>query len=334
VADRAALEGLLRELKLASSPIGRVKLLGRAWRTLRALDPAQLRELAREAGLERAEGLLRRLAKDEGRLTPRLLLRVLRRARDVDAGQVDTVVRAIRDPERRNELLRDGLDAVEGWLDGGGVAGQAPALEAEPAPAATAEPVSAPAVAPPEIPAAKPTELPAEATPREPHETVARPAKPPPAAAVEVVRTHRPTPAPYVPERDGAEVTPPPPSERTEEVEDVIAEIAGAPTTIQRLGTLREELDALADADVEELERVLDLFPDGWARRRALAFLLRAGVPRELMHAVFLIERLGSPAARRWCAGVLLDSRPLAEHERTALAERHGVFRHRRPAAV
>ena len=50
------LKQLLRALQETSSPVGRVKLLARAWRTLGRFDPRELRELAASAGLHEVEG--------------------------------------------------------------------------------------------------------------------------------------------------------------------------------------------------------------------------------------------------------------------------------------
>jgi hypothetical protein len=48
-------------------------------------------------------------------------------------------------------------------------------------------------------------------------------------------------------------------------------------------------------------------FPDGWARRRALAALLEAGIPSQVDDALNLIECLGREMDRRWCLGILAD---------------------------
>ena len=320
--DRAALEQLLRELKLAATPIGRVKLLGRAWRVLRRLDPGEMRELATEAGLDRAEGLLERLARSRGKLTPGLVLPLLKKLRGVEARQVDAVVRSLRNPRRRDELLRDGLDAVESWL--------------EPAPVPVS-PETPPVVTPHIPPEPIAVELDEEAIEEPPaaEPVVASPppvvipravvAAPPLAAAIEhppIATSHREP----EPQHEQEDVRPRP------EVDDLVTRLAREKMLLRRLRLLRQDLEQLRDADVDTLERVLESFQSGWSRRRALSMLLSAGIPAKLMHAVYLIEQLASPSARRWCTGALLDHRQLTSDERQALAERHGVFRHRRIA--
>jgi hypothetical protein len=327
VNEGLGLEHLVRELRNVSSPIQRIKLLGRGWRTLRRLDRSQLQELARRAGLERAEGYLEILAREKGRLSPSLLLQIVQRFKGVDTGDVNDLVRDLGDPERREELLRGGLEAVEDWLDEPDAEDREPA--AEPPPAADPEPDEpdipiVPAVAEPPEAAVEveppPPKAPAAPTPTWPAGPAARPT----AAAV-------PKPPSVAPPRELAVV--PPRLESTDEGPDeVLRLLKDAPSTQRRLAVLRREIERVAELDVEGLHRLLDLFPDGWARRRALAALLVAGVPAKLVHAVFLIEQLASPTARRWCAGTLLDSRQLTEDERRALIERHGLFPHRRPA--
>jgi len=66
------------------------------------------------------------------------------------------------------------------------------------------------------------------------------------------------------------------------------------------------------------LGAVLETFPDGWARRRALLELLRAGVPDSLDDAFSLIETLASDRDRLWCLGTLADSREIPEGDREA----------------
>lgn len=66
------------------------------------------------------------------------------------------------------------------------------------------------------------------------------------------------------------------------------------------------------------LGSLLEAFPDGWARRRALLELLRAGVPAALDDVFALIETLGSDRDRLWCLGTLAESREIPEQDREA----------------
>jgi hypothetical protein len=338
VSNGAGLEDLLRELRGAASPVQRVKLLGRAWRSLRRFDRAQLQELARRAGFDHAEGFLERLARDKGRMTPSLLLQIVQRVKNVDAGEVDDLVRGLRDPDRREELLHGGIEFVDEFLD------EREAEEPEEAAAALTpeEPEAEPPSPPPEPEVESPQPIPLAAAETEaaaPEEEEIVPEPPPverpttkpaaPVAAVPAVATAlNARPAQRAPE---VRVPPEPVVSTDVDADAVVARLTNTPSTQRRLGILRTELDGIGKLDVDGLQRLLELFPDGWARRRALTTLLRAGIPTTLMHAVFLVEQLASPMARRWCVGALLDSRQLTPDERAALIERHGLFPHRRP---
>ena len=67
------------------------------------------------------------------------------------------------------------------------------------------------------------------------------------------------------------------------------------------------------------LRSILDGFPDGWARRRAMLELLRAGIPAALPDALSLVEALGSERDRLWCLGALTDARDIPAADREAL---------------
>jgi hypothetical protein len=336
VSNGAGLEDLLRELRGAASPVQRVKLLGRAWRSLRRFDRAQLQELARRAGFEHAEGFLERLARDKGRMTPSLLLQIVQRVKNVDASEVDDLVRGLRDPDRREELLHGGIELVEDLLD------EPASEEAEEAIAAPSpeQPEEEPPSPPPEpeIELQQPVPLVvAETEAAAPEEEllpeplpVERPAAKPAAPVAAVPAVAAALEAPPAAPAPKVRVTPEAVEPTDGDADALVERLTSTPSTQRRLGILRTELAGIGKLDVEGLRRLLELFPDGWARRRALATLLRAGIPATLMHAVFLIEQLESPIARRWCVGALLDSRQLTPDERAALIERHGLFPHRR----
>jgi hypothetical protein len=54
-----------------------------------------------------------------------------------------------------------------------------------------------------------------------------------------------------------------------------------------------------------DVELALEAFSNGWARRRALALFLRAGIPQDHSECLDLIERLESPRARAFCLAAL-----------------------------
>jgi hypothetical protein len=95
--------------------------------------------------------------------------------------------------------------------------------------------------------------------------------------------------------------------------------LAGAVSLTARFHALRRHLAEAKGLSAEELRPVVEAFPDGWARRRALLELLRSGSPAALPDALGLVEALGSERDRAWCLGALADERPLTARDREAL---------------
>jgi hypothetical protein len=88
-----------------------------------------------------------------------------------------------------------------------------------------------------------------------------------------------------------------------------------------RFRLLRHHTKETKGMSAAGLRSIVESFPDGWARRRALLELLRGGVPGSLRDALALVEALGSDRDRLWCLGALTDSREFQESEREALLE-------------
>jgi hypothetical protein len=53
------------------------------------------------------------------------------------------------------------------------------------------------------------------------------------------------------------------------------------------------------------LRELIENFPDGWVRRRALVALITAGVPPDAAQALQLIAGVEREIERRWCLGAL-----------------------------
>jgi len=312
---------LLGELKNVTSPFERMKILARGWKTLRGLDGSERRLLASQVGFDRAEELLTQLAQGEGKLGAKFLLRSLRRARGADPEEVESVIDALRDPQRRKEYLEQGLGELERrLLDEEQLEG----LE-DPSPAAEA-PIEAPAPAPVAV---SPPRQPVQTIEPEPLPPSERklPAVPPPIATVE------PVAAPPVPEPAPA------PSGA-----GLVERLRRAETFMLRSKLLREGLSEARGLDAEQLRELLLAFPAGWSRRRALCCLLRERIPNSLQQAVFLLESLESKPSRRWCLATILKGWTLDDQERELLERRFRSLFHgrklgarrnsRRPIAV
>jgi hypothetical protein len=320
------LNTLLFELQTAGSPLQQAKILARGWRTLRELSPTDRRLLAKHAGFDGAEEILEGLAK-RGGLSPAMLLRVLANARSSDGAAVGELLSAVRDPLRRDEAVTRGIDLARDLLSDpedvgeddpeevsevlGELQAVDSAIEGSPEEALAAlnaleedvEDTDAeePAwISDPEPQAAPEPEAPPEPEPEiEPSEVV------PP--IVDWSRWQITSPTHRAP--------PTPPVVTFEPVDDVVSRrfdpefVLGAPgaepSVLSRLLVLRRELSGIAGSSVETLREVVGSFEDGWARRRAVAAILEAGIPERVGDALELVTTLGRERDRRWCLGIL-----------------------------
>ena len=120
MAASTTLTRLLRDLKAVSSPLERMRVAARAWRSLRRLRPEERQILATQVGLEGAEEILQGLGRGEKRLAPVLVLRALEKAKKADPSQLRDLVKGLRDRDKRGTILQKWLDsASEGLEDEG-----------------------------------------------------------------------------------------------------------------------------------------------------------------------------------------------------------------------
>jgi hypothetical protein len=338
------LNALLFELQTARSPLQQAKTMARAWRTIRELSPTDRKLLARHAGFSGAEEMLEGLATKRGWLAPAALLGALSKARDHDGTSVSAVVAGLRNPEQRVETLARGLGAAADiFLDDGDSESNDTDAELELASALdelqsvqvqvdeTPEEAQASLTAI-EIPEQQTSdEDGAEASDHDENqgeygeefepepedeptlEVVPKPPPPPPhqkprrADSVDWKRWE----ISVAPARPAPGVTsegPSPTSRDTLPTFDAPAVLAalGAQSTIgSQLSVLRRELAGFSGSSLSTLRQVVDAFPDGWARRRAIAALLEAGIPSHPSEALGLVRCLAREFDRRWCLGIL-----------------------------
>ena len=81
--------------------------------------------------------------------------------------------------------------------------------------------------------------------------------------------------------------------------------MGAAHSVLSQLRVLRRELAGFKGSSVATLRELIENFPDGWARRRALCALLEEGIPTEVNEALELVSCLERDLDRRWCLGVL-----------------------------
>ena len=319
------LNTLLFELQTARSPLQQARILVRGWRTLRELSPTDRRLLANHAGFDGAEEILEGLAKRRGGLAPAMLLRVLANARSTDGAAVGELLSAARDPLQRDEAVTRGIDLAAELLadpeDVGEddhqevaealveVPGVEPTIEERPEEVLAAlstlendededggEPEAEPEPPPPE---------PEPDSPAEPEpETGLSPTVP---QIVDWSRwqtaspADRPAPTLHAEEPEPADDS----GSRQSGAHVVLGPPDAEPSVLSRLLVLRRELPGFAGSSVETLREFVKGFEDGWARRRALAAFLEAGIPESRDDALDLVATLKRELDRRWCLGIL-----------------------------
>jgi hypothetical protein len=322
-----------------------MRVAARAWRSLRRLRPEERQVLATQVGLEGAEEILEGLGRGEKRLAPALVLRALEKARKADPSQLRGLVKGLKDRDTRGAILQKWIDSVSDSLGGEEeqeeASGESAGSPAEPEKAPAIPPVEArqprrkeeaeavrvipekeapvsivpePVAVPVPEPRAKPVHRPPER---------AQPKRVPPPVPVPVpLPRRRPSPTAAKP---AARVAPVPAvssapggglADRLHRTEGLMA----------RFRVLRSGLERNGGSRLGDVAQLLDAFPAGWARRRALAALLRHHIPGNLEQALAFIDEQESSAARRWCLGTLLDHWELSkeQEDRLRLRRRSG----------
>jgi len=300
---------LLGALRKAGSPLTKAKLLALTVRGVRQLNPEERRQLVSRLGVDKADWFVDRLDDETNETTAELVRELIQQAGKTEPSKWKDLATRLRDPEERRRLLDEGLELLEDLPDAEEPATAAP----EPSPISTDTVPEAPATATakpePGKPArpAKPVRVPAAPTPSPPSPTVGK-------QAVER-RSER---------RVGArrEITRQARVRARIEVpaSDLASDLAATGSLVRRLRLLRERCGEAESLSAERLRRLVEAFPDGWARRRALSTLLTAGIPADFDTALGLIdETLDSPTDRRWCLGSLAGGRDLTQQQREVL---------------
>lgn len=268
------LVGLLHELRDSSAGVlSRADTARRILHRVSGLQPLERRELLLEVAARAAPDVAERLepAMDT----------------EVTAEQLTALVDALSELD---------VEEIAGLADRLGQ-GMSPTPEPTPdadveaaaaTPEAAPEPTPEPATVEPEPePEASP-----EPTPPEPEPTPAPEPEPTPQAP--------PVPAPTEPEPEPEPVA-------QEEEPDVIERVAGAGSAGIALRVFRAALDDVVAMAGTDQARALRAIPDGWARRRALEQLVRAGgVARSDIPT--LLATLSGRWARTWVVGTLLEA--------------------------
>lgn len=302
---------LLAQLREAKTPLARIRVVTRAWRLLRNLSRQDRLAIAAQIGIDGADDLVEVIAAHQGTTPPTELIGALNNLQKVDAATLKSIATKMRDPRQRGQVMAQGLKAVESALIGPEASAPPAPPPPKPAPApVTVKPAAswplreaAPAApAPPPAPTPAPTPV-APVKQAEPPKPVAAPA-PAPAPAL------APAPAPARPPEPAAPAR------------SALAEgLAAVPGLTARFRLLRRRIAEVRRLSPGDARAVVEAFPDGWARRRALVDLIEAGVPERTADVLSLLDALQSPGDRSWCLGTLADARALSPDERNALLQ-------------
>jgi hypothetical protein len=304
------LSAMVFELRAAGSPVAKAKALARAWRFVRRLSPTDRKVLAREAGFDGAEDFLETLATKKGGIAPAMLLQLLGSLRSHGEEDLGALIGALEDPATREDVLLRGVDALAGSLEpevsedrDDGIPIFVDDDEVEDDAPEAVDGVSGEEETPLPEPAA-----PMKAPPVK--ETIGDGARIPP---VPEPSDESPPPEPSTAVVESSI----PPSEPTAGIEpdDLIERLEAEPSLVVRLLEFRDTVEHLEYVSSRDLRRLVEIFPEGWARRRAVTALLDAGIPEEGTDALELISILDSAADRRWCLKVLIELRDLEEGE-------------------
>jgi hypothetical protein len=80
---------------------------------------------------------------------------------------------------------------------------------------------------------------------------------------------------------------------------------AAVASVLERLRSFRNGLDRMQGAPITEITTALERLPETWARRRAVVALIESGVVDDTGRTLDLIESLDRPMDRRWCLAAL-----------------------------
>lgn len=366
--ESAELIGLLHQIRGAARPLDRLRLATLAWRTLRALGPVERMAVAKALGVEGAERLVEQLGSVRG-ISPSMLMTAIRKAEEADPEELGRLLHQLRDPETRDEAVAETLESVEEWLVDGsdhvrvvepvltgagssgptGIPAPAPEVEVE----AETTPISVPPVA--EVTAASatalpaPTHVPAPPPPPSSGSPATDPVVTTPRAATRAPRTSASAPGSASPTspRSAPPTAPPRPARRPARPTTAVAtaspsdapsavlleRLRGAASDLERLRLLDRCPTEILRLSEAELERVAELFPSGWRRRRALEAMARAGRPTSDLLAL-LATTFPHPGVTAWVLATLAERDDLdleaAEVESPSLLRRLRLRQQRR----
>ncbi|HYO15623.1 MAG TPA: hypothetical protein VE685_20695 [Thermoanaerobaculia bacterium] len=316
---------LVEQLGRTFSPFERLKILTRAWALLRRMTPEERLAVAARLGLDQADEVVEAIAERTGSAASPALLSLIERAQTQGTAHLPELLSDLRDPKRRGERLRQGARTVEAALAGDGTAPPwLPPAVAFPAPPPPPPPLrrAAAPVSPPQPAAPTPVAPPAAPSPQ-PTQPSPAPAPQAPAPVEPTVPSTPVAATPAAPPRPEPPPPAPPPApvmaKPAKGDEALAGRLAATSSLVARFRLLREHLQGSKRLSAGNLRALLEVFPDGWSRRRALAAMFTAGAPASAAEVAALLDTLSSERDRLWCLGALAGSRQMSGTDREAL---------------
>jgi hypothetical protein len=320
------LSALLYELQGADSPLAKAKVLARAWRTVRELSPPDRRLLAREAGFAGAEEILEGLAKRRGGFAPALLLELLGNARGSGGESVEGLLDALRGRESAVEVATRAVevaaDLIEGPASGPATGELNEGLDRLTEVGFTVERTAEEALA--ALQAIETVGTPPAGSNTVGERAVPQPETSPAPAATAFARPtlqprRRAAPGWDLLAKAGSSSRSRPPARGENSAEpgpaaassfaapEVLAALGAQESLLSRLLVLRRELASFAGSGRGTLQQLVESFPDGWPRRRAVVSLLEGGLAAEPADALAVVAALGREHDRGWCLTILAE---------------------------
>lgn len=333
------LAALLHQIRHTRSPLQRFKLVTLAWRTLRGMSAGERQQLIREIGAEGAERLVEGLARREG-LAPASLLTAIHQAET--SGSAEPLKTALFGDEgpasAEPAATEEPFGPQPGAATPAATDGDAPFAVTAPPPAAKPPPPAPTPSAPPPEPAPKTPRTAADDAPKKSEQTPTATEPSPPSKPhaqpqrqprpAPVAPTRRPRQTPAAPDRAEQPSGPPvrPAAERPQlaAAADLLREVAQEPSLMRRLRYLHHQRSAVAELDQTSLRQLVESFPVGWARRRAMEGLLRSGAFRSVDLLVEMLPLLDSATDRLWLLTAAVDFLHLADADEDRLLEAVG----------
>lgn len=310
------IDELVEQLESVDSPWQKVKVLAKSWRTVRKLQPDERFLIAKNLGLEGAEAFVDKLGDPYIGVPADDLLDIVRAADAQDFSRWKEVVGRLRRPEERQKVLRKGLEEAREALlherqEAESIMIESSEDQPEPLERASEEPDSS------LVEMVETGEEPVAMAPEEIDFDIEEEKEEEAIVIIPIVEEAVEEELEISTSDD--EVATNIPTLAKAHFEDALEKLATSTSLVSRFRRVRELIVGMRHLEIEHLERLLETFPEGWARRRAITQMLGAGVPEDFDDAMILVGTQRCVSGRLWCLTALVEGRDLDKSERAHL---------------